>query len=369
VTGVAPPEQAGAAAPVAAPGAAAPEDVRVPGGGAVPQAVPADAGVAPPAPAGFAPGTGDAVPVAPVVAEGVPVRWLDPAAPWSRVVGAEPGSSRYAAALVARVALLYDDDKLDLRHTEEWEAVAFPLAPTVEPGAFRAVDHDERDLVPEAPAGATYVVPDAPLGQKRWFAATEKALVDDLYRGRTLRVLRNKPLKLVARVGESDEMFAARCAEAAEAEADKAQAALTTKYRARLDRAEDAVATAADRVAQAREAQRSRRTDTIVAGAGSLLGSLLGGRRSARSMARDIGGVVRGQGRGREAAQRVSTAEARVEDKRDALAALEADLADELAALDATAREEAAAIEPVEVPLEKSDIRVTQLALVWIPVR
>jgi hypothetical protein len=309
----------------------------------------------------------DAVPVAPVVADGVAVRWMAPAAPWARAVGAEPSSARYAAALVARVALLYDDDALELRHTEEWEAVAFPVGATVAPEAFRAVDHDDRDFRPEAPPGATYVLGDAPLATKRWFTATEKALVDHLYRQRTMRVLRNRKLKLASRPGESDEMFAARCLAAAEERADAAQAALTTKYEARLDRAEDAVAVAADRAAQAREAERSRRNDALVSGAGSLLGSLLGGRRRARTMAREIGAAARRQGRGREAAQRVETADNRVRDKQDALAGLEADLTEELAALDATAHEEAAAVEEVEVPLEKSDIRVTSFALAWLP--
>ena len=62
------------------------------------------------------------------------VRWLDPAAPWAAQVGAVPDGTKLAPALVARVALLYDDDKLDLRDTEEWEAVAVPLGATDRPG-------------------------------------------------------------------------------------------------------------------------------------------------------------------------------------------------------------------------------------------
>jgi hypothetical protein len=308
------------------------------------------------------------VPVAPQVAAGVAVRWLDPAAPWARAVGADPMSRRFAPALVARVALLYDDDRLDVREAEEWEAVAFPLGPTLDPAAFRAVDHDDRDLRSEAPPGAGYVLGDAPLGEKRWFAAAEKSLVDHLYRQRTLRVQRNKALKLVARVGESDELFAARCAATAEEAADAEQVALTRRYETRIARARAAVETASDRVELAEEAERSRRNDTLARGAGSLLGAVLGGRRAARSMARDIGGVVAGRGRSREAARRVDAARDRVADKLDALAALEADLADELAAIDADARTGAEAIDTVEVPLEKSDVRVTALALVWIPV-
>lgn len=121
-------------------------------------------------------------------------------------------------------------------------------------------------------------------------------------------------------------------------------------------------------MSQAERARATRRSDSLVRGAGSILGAVLGGRRSARSMARDVGMAVGAGGRSREADQRVQTAQNRVEDRRDAVEALEAELAEELAAIDATAAEDAAAIEAVEVPLEKTDVRVTALSVVWVPV-
>jgi hypothetical protein len=45
----------------------------------------------------------------------------------------------------------------------------------------------------------------------------------------------------------------------------------------------------------------------------------------------------------------------------------EADLAEELTAIDDEWSAKAAAVETVDVPLEKSDIRVTARFLVWIP--
>jgi len=64
----------------------------------------------------------------------------------------------------------------------------------------------------------------------------------------------------------------------------------------------------------------------------------------------------------------VQTAGNRVEEKLQALADLEADMAEELAAIVDEWDVRATAVEPLEVPLEKSDIRVTDLSLVWIPV-
>ena len=326
----------------------------------------------PAAPAEGSAGTGadaaETVPVAPPVADDVPVRWLAPDAPWAAQVGAVPNGTRLAPSLVTRVSLLYDDDKLDLRQTEDWEAVLFPLGATVDPAACISVDHDDRDLRSEPPPGASYSLTDAPLGKMTYFTGAERALVDHLYRTRTMQVMRNRELKLAARVGETREQFVARCSAAAAEGADRDQVTLQTRYDTRISKARDAVGAAMDRVAQAQAAENTRRQSDMVAGAGGLLGAVLGGRRSARTMARDMSRVLTGQGRREEAARRVRSAENRAADRQEALAKLEADLARDLAAIDEQWAAKADAIESVEVPLERSDIRVTARSLVWIPV-
>jgi hypothetical protein len=329
----------------------------------------ADAPVSAPAPAPAPPPVDDGtLPVAPTVAEGVAVRWLDPAAPWAPAVGAVPTSTRFAPALVARVALLFDDDKLDLRATEEWEAVYLPLSDPFDPAAAIAVDHDERDLRTEAPAGATYVLSDVPLDKKTWFSGAEKAIVDHLFRSRTTQVLRNPELKLASRVGETADEFTARCRAAADDAADRDQVALQKRFATRIAKARDQHQAALDRVAQAEAAESTRKTSALVTGAGSLLSAVLGGRRNARRMARDVGAVLGGQGRSAEAARRVDSARNQAARRQDALATLEQDLATELTEIDATWAARAAAVETVDVGLEKSDIRVVALALVWVPV-
>ena len=54
--------------------------------------------------------------VAPPVADGIPVRWLDPAAPWAAEIGADPSGKRLQAFLAARVSLRFDDTKAGPRH-------------------------------------------------------------------------------------------------------------------------------------------------------------------------------------------------------------------------------------------------------------
>ncbi len=65
--------------------------------------------------------------------------------------------------------------------------------------------------------------------------------------------------------------------------------------------------------------------------------------------------------------QRVETAANRADEKAQALADLEADLADDVAAITDEWNAKAAAIEPLEVALEKTDVRVSELTLIWVP--
>jgi len=322
----------------------------------------------PPAAAPPAPVDDGSTPVMPTVAEGTPVRWLDPAAPWAAQVGATPGGTRFAAGIVASVDLLFDDTKADLRHTETFECVLFPLADPPDVASLVAVDHDPRDLRTEAPAGASYEIPAAKVRNKTLFTSVGRAIVDHLVAGRTLAIPANTELKLYGRPGETAEEFAARCAAAADAGADAAAAKVAKRYEGRIARARDAVATAEDRVDQAEQARSTRKTDEVVRGAADVFGSLFGGKRSARSIIRAAGSAATRRSRSGEADQRVETARNRVDEKATALADLEADLHEELAAITDEWDAKEAATETMEVPLEKSDVRVTDLALVWIPV-
>jgi hypothetical protein len=310
----------------------------------------------------------DTTPVMPEVAGGVAVRWVDPAAPWLAEVGGAPTSSTYAAAVVARVALRYDDTKADLVHDEEYEAVLHPLPKHVDVTAAIPVDYDDRDLREAAPAAITYRLTDAPIGDKAFWRDLPKALVDHLTRSMAIEIPVNRTLKLFGRPGESAEDFGARCLAAASERADADAAKLRDKYAAKVDRVRAQLEAAEDRAEVVARQQEARRRDDLLSSAGSILGGLLGGRRSAGSL---LGKVARTVGR----SGKTSAADARVEEARSKVARLEAQLADveaelaqELVEIDATWRAKAAEVETMSIGLERSDVAVTQLALAWLPV-
>ena len=305
--------------------------------------------------------------VAPVVAEGTPVSFLDPAAPWAGGIGGVGGSTRFRAFLAARVSLRYDDSAADVDEQQEFEAVYGPLDGGVDLASETQVDYDERDFAASAPAAATFVLPQAPLDEKRFFSATAKEIQRHLVDRRPLELRRNSALKLVSRPGESPEAFAARCDAAAQKRADAEAAKIRDRLEAKRDRLEKALAQAERRVDELETDTRSRTATELVAGAGAVLGALFGGRRSTRSMASAIGGAASRRGVTARTAERKRSAEEKAEATRDDLAVLEQEILDEVAEIDERWRAIADEVDTLQVRLEATDVRVLETRLVWVP--
>jgi hypothetical protein len=305
--------------------------------------------------------------VAPAIAQGVPVRYLDPGAPWAAQVGSEAGGRRLTAFLAARVNLRFDDARAGIDASEEWEAIYGPLDGGLDLERETPVDYDERDFRPDAPEGAGYVLPQAPLGEARFFRETTAQIKRRLVDRRTLEVQRNTSLKLYSRPGETPEQFAQRCDEYAQAEADREAAKIRDRLEAREERLRAAHELAQRRVEELDAAEKSHQATEIAAGAGAVLDALLRGRRSARSIANKLGSAASRRGVTTRAAERHRTAEERVQQRADDLAELEQELLDEVAEINARWEEKAGDIETVSIRPEAADVRVAELAVVWVP--
>ena len=310
--------------------------------------------------------------VAPDAAKDVPVYYLDPAAAWASEVGAVAGGSRLAPAIVARVHLRFDDARAGVDHQEEWEAILHPLDARPNIAEARSVDYEARDLRSEAPAAATYRLSDAPLDSAAFFRGLASDLRDHLYRERSVSVLRNEALKLYSRVGESETDFLGRCDTAAQQAADQDAAKLRDRFDKKVDRVRAAIERAEDRVEQLEVDTNSRRNHELIAGVGDLLGAFLGGKKDTRSITRGAGRVAKGASSRRSTSARANERLRIAEDKLEAgelkLEELEEDLLDELAELNDLWEERAGQVETVEIGLEKSDVSVDEIALLWIPV-
>ena len=307
----------------------------------------------------------DESPIPPPIAEGTPMFYVDPAAPWAAALGAVSGGTKQVAALAARVQLLYDDTKADLREVDEWEAVLSPLDGPAQWERAAQVDYDDRDLRAEPPTNAVYRLPGAQIAKATFFRDASKGLVAFLKTNQQLELLRNAALKLTQRPSEPSEAFAARCQLAADERSDQEAALLRDKLTAQADRMRSAVAEAEARVEDLKSHQHRKQAGSLLKVAGGLLSSFLGGRKSSRALARSIGsaaGTMVGGG-----SSSLDSAERAVAEKRSDLDQIEGELATQLVALDDRWDAVARKVDTIQVSLEAADITVSQLALVWLP--
>jgi hypothetical protein len=297
----------------------------------------------------------------------VSVSYLDPAAVWAAEIGAVAGATRLRAFLAARVSLRYDDSTAGVDESQEFEAVYGPLDGGLDLDSETIVDYEDRDFGEAAPTGSSYVLTQAPVDKSTFFSNAAKEIRQRLVRSRPLELFRCKPLKLTSRPGESEEQFAARCDEAAQAKADEEAVTLKDRLESKRERLQSALELAKRRVEELEEGQRSYQTNELIAGAGAVLGALLGGRRNTRSIARAAGTLSSRHGMSSRAAERKETAGHRAQQAADDLERLEQELLDDIAEIDEKWKAKAGEIETVAIRLEATDVQVVETRLVWVP--
>ncbi len=304
----------------------------------------------------------DETPVMPRIAEGIPVYHLAAGTPWAERFEVDLRSTRFTAAIAARVNLTYDERAADLMHQEEWEAIITPLDLRLDASNAVYVDYDDRDFESAAPDGAVYVIPEGPIDKSTYWKRAESAIKDFLYRGRKITIFKNAALKMYSRAGEPHEEFLGRCDIDAQEKADAVAAKLRDKYERRFTTIRNQLAAAERRAEELEVDLQGSRQKEIIDGAGSVINILLG-RRSTRS----VTGSARNRSATRSKESRLRTAEAKADDKYAELQALETELVEELEEINDLWEAKGEQIDEIEVGLEKADIQINEIALVWLP--
>jgi len=301
--------------------------------------------------------------VAPKIDPSASVYYLDTASSWASKVGAVPGGRRLQASLIARVHLTYNDRRAGVDHIEEWEAVFYPLSDRFDPVKAINVDYDHRDLSSHAPEEAVYVLPQANLGSGAYFKEARSSLRDHLSRSLRMSVFRNSALRLFSRAGESRADFEARCRAAAEEAADAELSKLRDRYDSAINRVKSQLSDADRRVRELETDTNQRKQQELLQGAGDLLTGLLGGKRRSLSLSR----AASRRSQTRRTEERLRTAEKKMSDKATELEQIEDKLAEEITEISEKWKSAALQIEEMEISLNKADVDVDDLGVLWIP--
>lgn len=302
--------------------------------------------------------------IAPPVAAGIEAVYLDPAAPWAADLGADPTGTSLAPAAAVTIQLLYDDTRADVRHTETYEAVIFPLDGIIDVEDVLSVDHDQRDFLSAPPPGVSYQLGNAKLQNKTFWTSLQSDLKSYLVASRSIEIWKCPGLKLYSRVGESQDAFLARCQDAADQAADVKVSGLKTRYAKRIDRLQDQISSADARVKELEVDASSRKQNELVSGIGDFLGAFLKGRLGSTTLSK----ASTRRTASKKASARVDTAEMKLNAKQQDLLELEQELEESMISIQEEHDAMIGANEKLEIGLEKTDIQVAEAKLVWIPV-
>jgi hypothetical protein len=272
----------------------------------------------------------------------------------------------YEPHVGARVRAHFVDARAGMDAWEHWYYLA-PIGPQGPDWESAEVCSADAIELQAEPAGGASFGP-VPAGVVSGKAAIQlvKALADHVYRSATVTVFRCPELKLAAAPGGTESEFRARVGQALREKRDAAVDALRRKYATRLKTLQDRQRRAEQRLEREKSQASSETMSSALSVGGSLLGALFGGGRrsstvsSAARAARSVGRIGKERGD-------VANAEAELESVSEQYAALEAELQEQADALEGQFDPATVPVETVGVRPRKTDIAVSDVALVWRP--
>ena len=198
-------------------------------------------------------------------------------------------------------------------------------------------------------------------------AAWEKELKDHLYRQRSISIFTSKALKQRSRPEQSEADARIELSQAAREARDRAVGELKAKTAEKVRALEARIAAAELKVAKEKSIEKSRWVTTIVDAASSVFGAILGNKIASKTNMTRAAAAAKKFGQANDARGSVARAEDALREIVDAKLQLELDCIDGVERISEQFRPENLVLESIEIPPRKTDTRIRQLALIWIP--
>ena len=253
-----------------------------------------------------------------------------------------------------------------------WDSVSIlaPIADEVslDPWDDGELSHDGPPDLEKTPAdGAAFASLPADLAKPKKYLMLATALKDHLYRVHRLTVWKCKSPKDLSRPGETEGDVRSRLSQLLREERDLAVEKLRQKYAPKVAALQEQVRKAEQRKAKEEEQAKSQTWGTMLTVGSSLLGAFLGKRTLSVTNVGKAATAARSAGKLVKERSDIGYAEDNVEAVQQRLAALDAEFKAETDKLAAHVDPTAIVLEEVTLQPKKSDITISQVALVWTP--
>ena len=253
-----------------------------------------------------------------------------------------------------------------------WDSVSI-LAPvtdeiSLDPWDECELSHDGPPELEKAPAaGAAFAPLPAELAKPKQYATLTTALKGHLYRVHRLTVWKCKTPKDMSRPGESEGDFRSRLSHVLREGRDLDAEKLRQKYAPKVAALQEQIRKAEQRKTKEEEQAKTQSWSTMLSVGSSLLGAFLGKKTLTATNISKAATAARSAGKLVKERTDIGHAEENVEAVQQRLAALDAEFKAESEKLTASVDPTTIPLEEVTLQPKKSDITITQVALVWTP--
>jgi hypothetical protein len=239
---------------------------------------------------------------------------------------------------------------------------------TLDPWDDAELSHDGPPDLEKTPRDGAFFEPlPADLAKPKKYATLTTALKDHLYRVHRLTVWKSKRPKSVSRADETEGDFRARLAQMLREERDLAIEKLRRKYAPKFTALREQLRKAEQRKAKEAEQAKSQTWGTMLTVGSSLLGAFLGQKRVSATNVGRAATAARAAGKLAKERSDIDYAEENVEAVQQRLTTLEQEFQAETEKLSGHIDPSAIELEELTLQPKKSDITISQVALLWIP--
>ena len=253
-----------------------------------------------------------------------------------------------------------------------WDSVSI-LAPvdeevTLDPWDAGELSHDGPPDLERAPAnGAAFAPLPAELAKPKKYAMLTTALKEHLYRVHRLTVWSCKLPKGISKPGETEADFRTRLSHSLREDRDVAVEKLRQKYAPKLAALQEQVRKAAQRKSKEEEQAKSQTWNTMLSVGSSLLGAFLGKKTLTATNVSKAATAARSAGKLAKERSDIGYAEENIEAVQQRFNDLDAEFKAEADKLQSDIDASSLELEEVTLQPKKSDITISQVALVWTP--
>jgi hypothetical protein len=223
------------------------------------------------------------------------------------------------------------------------------------------------DLEAQPEGSAQFGALPGELSRPKRYSELVTALKDHLYRNRKLRLWKCAALKQTSKADESEADFRVRLSQAGREQRDAQVEKLRQKYAPKIAALEERVRKAQIKVEKEKSQANQQSMTAVLSIGGSILGALFGRKLASTANVTRAASSMRQASKIARERQDISDASEGVEVLQQRLTDLEAEVKAETENIQAGLLAEGLALQEVLIQPKKSEISVSQVALVWVP--